>query len=112
MEIYSDLKGLELKQIISTCARRDLSRFDCFFMVVSTHGDRGNVLGTDGVPVSIESHVLTPFNGANCPSLVSKPKVFFFQACRGNERDFCVKLPDNQADGNGATEQGYWNGLE
>ena len=109
METYSDLNGQELKQLISEYSRKDLSQFDCFFMAVSSHGDRGSVLGTDGVSVPIESHILTPFNGANCPSLISKPKVFFLQACRGNEKDFCVKIPDNQTDGNGATEQGCWN---
>ena len=109
VEVHSDLKGLELKQLIAEIAKRDHSKFDCFFMAVSTHGDRGSVIGTDGVHVQIESHILTPFNGANCPSLISKPKVFFLQACRGNEKDFCVEIPDNQTDGNGATEQGCWN---
>ncbi|KAI6656674.1 Caspase-1 [Oopsacas minuta] len=102
VETYSNLSGPEMKHSIAKYSDRDLSCYDCLFLAVSTHGDRGTLIGTDGVPVSIESSVLSPFNGARCPSLCGKPKVFFLQACRGGEKDFCLKLPENETDGNGA----------
>ena len=91
-------------------AKGDHSRFDCFFLAVSSHGERGSLLGTDGARVSIEAAVLSPFNGAHCPSLRGKPKVFFLQACRGTEKDICVRVPDSETDGNGngaCAETGY-----
>uniref|UniRef100_A0AAY5EFP7 Caspase 9, apoptosis-related cysteine peptidase n=1 Tax=Electrophorus electricus TaxID=8005 RepID=A0AAY5EFP7_ELEEL len=46
----------------------------------------GAVHGVDGrsVPVQIMTNYL---NGKNCPSLQSKPKLFFIQACGGGEKD-------------------------
>uniref|UniRef100_A0AAY5ENN3 Caspase 9, apoptosis-related cysteine peptidase n=1 Tax=Electrophorus electricus TaxID=8005 RepID=A0AAY5ENN3_ELEEL len=45
-----------------------------------------SVHGVDGrsVPVQIMTNYL---NGKNCPSLQSKPKLFFIQACGGGEKD-------------------------
>ena len=111
---HSDLTGAQMQELLAGYAKGDHSRFDCFFLAVSSHGERGNLLGTDGARVSVEGSVLSPFNGAHCPSLRGKPKVFFLQACRGGERDFCVRIPGSETDGggNGATvETGYkqWN---
>ena len=105
-----------MKEVLASYAKGDHSKFDCFFLAVSSHGERGCILGTDGDRVSIEGSVLSPFNGAHCASLRGKPKVFFLQACRGAEKDFCVQVPGSETDGNGngaSVETGYadWNVL-
>ena len=37
--------------------------------------------------VDIERDVIALFGGDNCPNLNGKPKLFFFQACRGEKMD-------------------------
>ncbi|KAL3876381.1 hypothetical protein ACJMK2_034233 [Sinanodonta woodiana] len=64
---------------------------DCFICAILTHGDEQDVLyGTDG-KVGFEK-ILSFFKGKNCPGLVGKPKLFFIQACRGNNTDKGVAL--------------------
>ncbi|CAJ0957784.1 unnamed protein product [Ranitomeya imitator] len=46
----------------------------------------GGVFGTDGVPIPVE-RIVNYFNGSNCPGLRGKPKLFFIQACGGEEKD-------------------------
>ncbi|XP_045630652.1 caspase-9 isoform X3 [Ursus americanus] len=46
----------------------------------------GAVYGTDGCPVSVEK-IVNIFNGAGCRSLGGKPKLFFIQACGGEQKD-------------------------
>ncbi|XP_031790537.1 caspase-9 isoform X2 [Piliocolobus tephrosceles] len=46
----------------------------------------GAVYGTDGCPVSVE-RIVNIFNGTSCPSLGGKPKLFFIQACGGDQKD-------------------------
>ena len=43
----------------------------------------GVVYGVDGNQVNIAEEICAPFDGANCPSLSGKPKVFIVQACQG-----------------------------
>ncbi|XP_047647938.1 caspase-9 isoform X2 [Phacochoerus africanus] len=64
----------------------------------------GAVYGTDGCPVSVEK-IVNIFNGTSCPSLGGKPKLFFIQACGGEQKDhgFEVASPspeDRTADSN------------
>ena len=68
----------------------DHTNFDCFVMVILSHGDDGVVFGTDG---KYEGE--TPRNClkveairkvvCGIQSLVDKPKLFFLQACRGSK---------------------------
>ena len=48
---------------------------DCFAVAVLTHGDDGQLYGTDGI-VDI-NNFLDPIK--NCQSLAGKPKIFIFQ---------------------------------
>lgn len=61
----------------------DHSKNDCFVTVVMSHGLTGKVYAKDMVyPVE---RLWQPFLGDKCPTLVNKPKLFFIQACRGDE---------------------------
>lgn len=60
---------------------------------VLSHGEKGCFYGTDGVEVSLED-VTQPFKSRQAPTLAGKPKLFFIQACQGqNLQKGCVTCP-------------------
>ncbi|KAM6296206.1 caspase-9 [Aegotheles albertisi] len=88
-----DLKAQEMVLELQNLARQDHSALDCCVVVILSHGCQtshiqfpGGVYGTDGKPIPIE-RIVNYFNGSNCPSLRGKPKLFFIQACGGEQRD-------------------------
>ena len=53
-----------------------------------THGDEGGLKGVDDMNKSIDVEEITSlFRGDKCPQLITKPKLFFIQACRGIKTD-------------------------
>ncbi|NXE82104.1 CASP9 protein, partial [Cochlearius cochlearius] len=104
-----DLKAQEMVSELQKLARRDHSALDCCVVVILSHGCQtshiqfpGSVYGTDGKPIPIEK-IVNYFNGSNCPSLRGKPKLFFIQACGGDQRDRGVEVacdsPGDEAPG-------------
>ncbi|KFW84989.1 Caspase-9, partial [Manacus vitellinus] len=88
-----DLKAQEMVLELQKLAQRDHSALDCCIVVILSHGCQtshiqfpGGVYGTDGKPIPIEK-IVNYFNGSNCPSLRGKPKLFFIQACGGEQKD-------------------------
>ncbi|XP_068270929.1 caspase-9 [Nyctibius grandis] len=88
-----DLKAQEMVLELQKLARRDHGASDCCVVVILSHGCQtshiqfpGGVYGTDGKPIPIEK-IVNYFNGSHCPSLRGKPKLFFIQACGGEQRD-------------------------
>ncbi|KAB0792625.1 hypothetical protein PPYR_14584 [Photinus pyralis] len=101
VKVYTDLKYGAIYEVITTCkytspmvsddvvvfvvSQSDHSDVDCLLVAVLSHGDRGKVYARD--------HQYPPdflwksFSGDKCPSLAGKPKLFFVQACRGDETD-------------------------
>ena len=57
---------------------------DSFILIFSSHGDPENVLFSDGKRMPRENIILD-FLPSYCPFLSGKPKLFFFQNCRGSE---------------------------
>jgi len=58
-------------------ADKDHSDCDCFAMAVLSHGDDGEVYGTDGV-IAIKK-LVEPLK--SCRTLCGKPKLFIVQVC-------------------------------
>ncbi|XP_071763605.1 caspase-3-like [Centroberyx gerrardi] len=56
---------------------------DAFICCIMSHGNTGGVSGVDGALLPI-NEITSTFNGANCTTLINKPKVFFIQACQGS----------------------------
>ncbi|XP_021389475.2 caspase-9 [Lonchura striata] len=88
-----DLKAQEMVLELLKLSRQDHSALDCCIVVILSHGCQtshiqfpGGVYGTDGKPIPIEK-IVNYFNGSSCPSLRGKPKLFFIQACGGEQRD-------------------------
>ncbi|NWI38966.1 CASP9 protein, partial [Picathartes gymnocephalus] len=104
-----DLKAQEMVLELLKLSRQDHSALDCCIVVILSHGCQtshiqfpGGVYGTDGKPIPIEK-IVNYFNGSNCLSLRGKPKLFFIQACGGEQRDqgFVVDCdsPEEEAPG-------------
>ncbi len=75
----SDIKVL-LKEISS---REELDNQNAFIFMIIAHGnDKNEIYGFDGEPMKIR-HLMDMMNAENCPKLRSKPRVFFFNCCRG-----------------------------
>ncbi|NXR13551.1 CASP9 protein, partial [Semnornis frantzii] len=88
-----DLKTQEMVVELQKLAQQDHSALDCCVVVILSHGRQtshiqfpGAIYGTDGNLIPVEK-IVNYFNGSNCPSLRGKPKLFFIQACGGDQRD-------------------------
>ncbi|NXI78026.1 CASP9 protein, partial [Rhipidura dahli] len=104
-----DLKAQEMVLELQKLSRQDHNALDCCVVIILSHGCQtshiqfpGGIYGTDGKPIPIEK-IVNYFNGSNCPSLRGKPKLFFIQACGGEQRDqgFVVDCdsPEDEAPG-------------
>ena len=74
----------ELMKELRDVVRQDHSSYDCFVLWLMSHGKSGGVMCSDKVTISIET-LQRMFR--ECPTLIGKPKLFFIQACRGDEED-------------------------
>ncbi|KAL3853874.1 hypothetical protein ACJMK2_013173 [Sinanodonta woodiana] len=85
VEIKHDQTDKQIYELMLETSRRDHSKYDCFVCCVLSHGIEGNIIGsnTKEIPISKLTYF---FQSARCPSLARKPKVFFFQACQGTEK--------------------------
>ena len=103
------LLGFEVSYIENLTASKMLEVFDlyrqkvkanhnAFVGVVLSHGRPGSILGIDDIGCSVDE-IVEKFNNEQCRSLIGKPKMFFFQACRGDKEDFGVDDPFNIIDG-------------
>ncbi|XP_030289486.1 caspase-6-like [Sparus aurata] len=88
VETHNNLKQVEVLEKISKAAEADHSDADCFLLVFLSHGEKDHVW-THDEKISIQD-ITSKFKGDKCRSLVGKPKVFIFQACRGDQSDIPV----------------------
>ena len=71
------------KRLQKIAIKIDHKDFDCFLCVVMSHGNEDKIVTSDSELISFEE-IMAPIK--SCPSLVNKPKMFFFQACRGENK--------------------------
>jgi hypothetical protein len=77
----ADIKIL-LNEISS---REELDKHNAFIFMIIAHGnDKNEIYGFDGEPIKIRD-LMDMMNPENCPKLRSKPRVFFFNCCRGGK---------------------------
>uniref|UniRef100_A0A8C6SJK4 Caspase 9, apoptosis-related cysteine peptidase n=1 Tax=Neogobius melanostomus TaxID=47308 RepID=A0A8C6SJK4_9GOBI len=93
VEVKTNLKQRQIKHELSALSNKDHSPFDCCVVIILSHGTEvshnrfpGAVYGVDGLFVPVQ-HITNYLNGQRCPSLQGKPKLFFIQACGGDEKD-------------------------
>uniref|UniRef100_A0A8C8RZT3 Caspase-2 n=1 Tax=Pelusios castaneus TaxID=367368 RepID=A0A8C8RZT3_9SAUR len=68
---------------------------DSCIVALLSHGIEGGIYGVDGKLLQVQE-VFRLFDNANCPNLQNKPKMFFIQACRGDETDRGVDQRDGK----------------
>ncbi|XP_041654901.1 caspase-9 isoform X1 [Cheilinus undulatus] len=93
VEVRTNLKQKQIKHELSALSKKDHSQYDCCVVIMLSHGTEvshnrfpGAVYGVDGQHVPVQ-YITNYLNGQHCPSLQGKPKLFFIQACGGDERD-------------------------
>ena len=72
----------ELKKV----AMQSHNAYDSFVCCILSHGYCNGVYGADGQQVKMKD-IINLFEGRNSPTLFGKPKMFFIQACRGDDED-------------------------
>lgn len=97
-EEKTDMPASEMLSTIKEFAEKDHSEMDAFVCCILSHGNKGTVMGADGEPVQIRDLTLAL---AHCQTLLKKPKVFFIQACQGEQFQ---KPAHVQADGDDEDE--------
>lgn len=58
-----------------------------------SHGNEEGILGIDSQAIPVDDITGKFQGGDKCPQLVTKPKLFFFQACRGDVDDGGYYVP-------------------
>ncbi|XP_059154838.1 caspase-1-A-like [Physella acuta] len=94
----------EMVKIMDEESKIDHSKFDCFILVILSHGTTSGIYGTDG---QSSKNLITHKDIRNtfCVSrtLRNKPKLFFIQACRGKNRDTGHENEKSDSCSNGAS---------
>ena len=100
VRVHRNLTAAQLSHQLLEIAAEDHGNFDSFVCCILSHGDRDSIYGTDGQLLKI-SEFARLFGGTYyCPSLVSKPKLFFVEACHGDDKDQGIPLEEGD-DGDG-----------
>ncbi|NXX32348.1 CASP6 protein, partial [Nicator chloris] len=85
VRVFDDLETGEVLQKIREASEDDHNNADCFVCVFLSHGLDDHIYAYDD---KIKIQIITDmFRGDRCQSLVGKPKIFIFQACRGDKHD-------------------------
>jgi caspase 7 len=82
----------EIERVLQEQADVDHSESDCFLCVVMSHGNEDKIVTRDNLEMSFKE-IMEPIK--MCKSLENKPKLFFFQACRGDHEIEIVRRPDS-----------------
>nr|XP_033802324.1 caspase-8-like isoform X2 [Geotrypetes seraphini] len=91
VKVAVNLNTIEILDIVKDYRNMDYTNHDCFVCCILSHGESGQITGTDenNIPIcKITSH----FTAVNCPSLADKPKLFFIQACQGTRTQIGVPI--------------------
>ncbi|XP_029959000.1 LOW QUALITY PROTEIN: caspase-2 [Salarias fasciatus] len=95
--VHRDLTAQGMRTCIENfCRRSDHRTVDSCAVCLLSHGTEGAVYGTDGQLLQLD-WVFEAFDNVHCPLLQNKPKMFFIQACRGDEMDCGVEQIDGPA---------------
>jgi paraquat-inducible protein B len=92
----------QIEQEIKRQASSDHSHSDCFLCVVMSHGNKDKIVASDREEISFEE-IMAPIK-SKCSSLENKPKMFFFQACRGDNE---MEAKKQRADSRASTSSGH-----
>ena len=86
VRVLKNCTAYELLDELTKIALQSHSDYDSFVCCILSHGYCDGVYGANGQPVKIKD-IVNLFDGRNSPTLFGKPKMFFIQACRGDDED-------------------------
>ncbi|EAW51861.1 hCG20684, isoform CRA_b [Homo sapiens] len=96
VHVLCDQTAQEMQEKLQNFAQLPAHRVtDSCIVALLSHGVEGAIYGVDGKLLQLQE-VFQLFDNANCPSLQNKPKMFFIQACRGDETDRGVDQQDGK----------------
>ena len=107
VRILKNLTASELTRQLMQIALQNHEKYDSFVCCILSHGYLDGVYGTDSKPVKIND-IASLFKGNFCPTLADKPKLFFIQACRGDDEDRGVVV---QKDAKGDSDDAFRHSL-
>lgn len=88
--MFKDLTAKEIRYQLDYYSKMDHTNNDCFVCCILTHGEHGQLWGSDAkFPLEM---LFNLYLGDNCLTLVGKPKLFFVQACQGERLDHGVSV--------------------
>lgn len=101
VEVKRNLTSQAIRRELYALSQKDHTAFDCCVVIILSHGTEvnhnrfpGAIHGVDGPIVPVQN-ITNYFNGQNCPTLQGKPKIFFIQACGGDQKDIGFEVsPD------------------
>ncbi|XP_015782014.1 caspase-7 [Tetranychus urticae] len=99
MNYFKNMSASDIEAVFQKYSKmEELKEHDALVCVIMSHGLKSDlIVGSDGLYVRLET-LLSYFNNFNCPYLMNKPKLFFIQACRGDEYDFGILDATTTAD--------------
>ncbi|XP_057271942.1 caspase-2 isoform X2 [Pezoporus wallicus] len=94
--VFHDQTAQEMQNALERFSKMpDHRDVDSCIVALLSHGVEGGVYGSDGKLLQLQE-AFRLFDNANCPNLQNKPKMFFIQACRGDETDRGVDQQDGK----------------
>jgi hypothetical protein len=93
LKCHENLKANEIRDEIQKITKLDHTNSDCFLCVVMSHGINDKIVASDSEEISL-NEIMQPIK-STCKSLENKPKLFFFQACRGKKEMAQLVRPDS-----------------
>ncbi|XP_058800569.1 caspase-1-like isoform X2 [Phymastichus coffea] len=91
VEICDDYELSAITNKINELSGEDHTDNDCLCIFLLTHGMGYDMISAKDALYKSES-IWKPFTADRCRTLAGKPKLFFFQACRGDNLDSGVQL--------------------
>jgi hypothetical protein len=82
IEINLDLDSAQMRSRLIDYSIKDYSQDSCCIVFIMSHGNKGTILASDNTNIYL-TEFIDPFKTNK--SLKNKPKLFFIQACRGNQ---------------------------
>ena len=85
-----NLTMVKMISLFDHLSKENFDGNDAFICFISSHGCAKGILGADGRATSIDQ-IVDPI--VSNPTLVSKPKLFFFSSCRGDKENLGQLVP-------------------
>ncbi|XP_031783182.1 caspase-1-like [Nasonia vitripennis] len=104
VDICNNYEYYDIIEKLDELRREDHSDNDCLCIFVLTHGMADDFICAKDTNYKLDK-IWKPFTADKCSTLAGKPKLFFFQACRGDNLDHGVRMIRSrrtQTDGSGS----------